>query len=625
MYADRASRFHILFVCTGNLCRSVIAERLTRRGLATRLGDAAAAFRVASAGTRADGGSPMHLVTGQVLTSVGADVDGFASRLLTAAAVDGADLILTAGRDHRDEVLALRPNASRRAYLLREFTRLTARASPAAAGETVVDRARRVVADAATRRGRVPYVEPESDEIEDPAETRQAFMACAAAIEPLIRQLLDALCGRVQPTPPSIPNGSRGVAPQAGVRGTVPARGDDPPNPPKGQHSPNGLRRIFLTSVRLGAAEEQAVLDVLRSGRLTGGERVAEFERRFAAAHGATHAVAVCNGTAALVAALRAHGIGPGDEVITAPLTFAATLNAILEVGATARFADVGDDLTIDAAAVAAIVTPRTRAVLPVHLYGLPADMAAITGVASSHGLAVIEDAAQAHGARAGERPVGSFGTAAFSLYGTKNITCGEGGVVSTRDDTIARRLRLLRNHGMAARYQYELPGHNYRLTDVQAAIATVQLSQLAAVNARRAANAAQLSAGLAGLPGLALPAAPVGRTHAWHQYTVRIAARPGLDRDVLSGQLSAAGIETRPYYPRLAHDYPCYHDHPGVVADPTPRARRAAAEVLSLPVHPALTSADIERVVRCVRAVLTGRPRSAAVAVDGDPVQREP
>src|SRR6266702_872556 len=606
MYADRASRFHILFVCTGNLCRSVIAERLTRRGLATRLGDAAAAFRVASAGTRADGGSPMHLVTGQVLTSVGADADGFASRLLTAAAVDGADLILTAGRDHRDEVLALRPNSSRRAYLLREFTRLTARASPAAAGGTVVDGARRVVADAATRRGRVPYVDPESDEIADPAETRQAFMACAAAIEPLIRQLLDALCGRVQPTPPSIPNGSRGVAPQAGLRGTVPARGDDPPNPPKGQHSPNGLRQIFLTSVRIGAAEERAVLEVLRSGRLTGGERVAEFERRFAAAHGAAHAVAVSNGTTALVAALRAHGIGPGDEVITTALTFAATLNAILEVGATARFADITDDLTIHPSQLAGLVTPRTSALLPVHLYGLPAAIAEITGIAGRHGLAVIEDAAQAHGARLGTAAVGSAGTAAFSLYGTKNITCGEGGIVTASDDEIARRLRLLRNHGMRQPYDYVLPGYNYRLTDLQAAIAMAQLARLPQINASRAANAARLSEGLAGLPGLVLPYVPPGRVHAWHQYVVRVTAAAPINRDQLGKRLDVAGIDARIYYPALVHDYACYRDHPRVIIDATPRACRAVREVLALPVHPSLTSDDIDRIVSCVRTALT-------------------
>ena len=213
--------------------------------------------------------------------------------------------------------------------------------------------------------------------------------------------------------------------------------------------------------------------------------------------------MAVSNGTTALVAALRAHRIGPGAEVITTPLTFVATLNAILEVGAVARFADIGDDLTIDPARLAALVTPRTRALMPVHLFGLPAAMVAISELAHQQGLAIIEDAAQAHGAQVGAAHVGSFGTAAFSFYGTKNITCGEGGIVTTNDDGIALRLRLLRNHGMREPYQYVLPGNNYRLTDLQAVIATAQLGRLPEINDRRARNAARLSEGLGGLAGL--------------------------------------------------------------------------------------------------------------------------
>ncbi len=626
--ADRASRFHILFVCTGNLCRSVMAERLTRHGLAARLGAGAAAFQVASAGTSGLNGSPMHPYTAHALCGLGADVNGFASRGLIPAAIDDADLILCASRDHRDEAVVMRPTASRRAYLFREFTRLAAYASPSAAGEAAVDRARRVVAEAARLRGRVPYVEPAADEIEDPAETHEAFMACAASIEPLTRQLLDALCGSrsgsqahqptVVPRPPAGLSGS----PPSPVAGSMPvAAGRDQPGP---TGKPNGLRRITLAHVRLGAAEERAVLEVLRSGKLTGGARVAEFEGAFAAAHGAAHAVAVSNGTVALVAALRAHGIGPGDEVITTPFTFAATLNAILEVGATARFADIGEDLAIGPGAIAALVTSRTRAVVPVHLYGLPADMPAICGVAARYGLAIIEDAAQAHGARVGADPVGCSGTAAFSLYGTKNITCGEGGVVTTGDDKIADSLRLLRNHGMREHYQYELPGHNYRLTDMQAAIATVQVSKLASVNARRARNAALLSAGLADVPGLRLPAVPPDRQHAWHQYTVRLTAAARMDRDRLRSRLSVAGIDARPYYPRLVHDYQCYHDHPRVIRDTTPQARLAAAEVLSLPVHPGLTGSDIDRIIGCVRAALTGGRGSAVVPPNDDPVHRE-
>jgi perosamine synthetase len=369
-----------------------------------------------------------------------------------------------------------------------------------------------------------------------------------------------------------------------------------------------GDERITLTRVEVGPQEEEAVLAVLRSGMLACGPRVAELERAFAAAHGAAHAVAVSNGTAALVAALRAHGIGPGDEVITAPLTFAATLNAILEVGATARFADITDDFTIDPAQLAGLVTPRTRALLPVHLYGLPAAMAEITGIASRHGLAVIEDAAQAHGARLGTAAVGSAGTAAFSLYGTKNITCGEGGIVTAGDDEIARRLRLLRNHGMRQPYDYVLPGYNYRLTDLQAAIAVVQLTRLPGINASRAANAARLSAGLSGVPGLILPEVPPGRVPAWHQYVVQVTADAPIDRDQLRKCLDAAGIEARPYYPALVHDHACYRDHPQVIADATPRACRAAREVLALPVHPGLGPDDIDRIVCCVAEALADR-----------------
>jgi perosamine synthetase len=364
--------------------------------------------------------------------------------------------------------------------------------------------------------------------------------------------------------------------------------------------------RIPLVKVVLGPDAEEAVLGVLRSGHLASGPWVEEFEASFARAHRAAHAIAVSNGTAALVAALRAHHIGPGDEVITSPLTFVATLNSILEVGATARFADVTDDLTVDPSALAALITPRTKALMPVHLYGLPAAMPEILKIARQHGLAVIEDAAQAHGARVGDEHVGSFDTATFSLYATKNITCGEGGVVTTSDDEVAARLRLLRNHGMRARYDYSMPGTNYRLTDIQAAIAVTQLRKLPGIVAARNRHAALLSTGLAGLPGLVLPERPADRLHVWHQYTVQVTSDARIDREQLSKCLAAEGIDSMAYYPRLTHDYPCFREHPQVVRDETLRAQRAAAEVLSLPVHPALSADDIGRIVSCVRAALT-------------------
>jgi dTDP-4-amino-4,6-dideoxygalactose transaminase/acetyltransferase-like isoleucine patch superfamily enzyme len=375
-------------------------------------------------------------------------------------------------------------------------------------------------------------------------------------------------------------------------------RPDADSGPEPGAHD----QRIPMAKVVLGADAEDAVLSVLRSGHLASGAWVAELERSFARAHEAAHAVAVSSGTAALIAALRAHRIGPGDEVITAPLTFVATLNSIIEVGATARFADITEDLTLDPAALTALISARTKALMPVHLYGLPAAMREISDVARQHGLVIIEDAAQAHGARVAGEHVGSSGTAAFSLYATKNITCGEGGLVTTDDDEIAARLRLLRNHGMRERYDYSIPGSNYRLTDMQAAVAVTQLRKLPGILAARNRNAALLSAGLAGLPGLVLPKGPADRLHAWHQYTVQVTPDAPIDRAQLSKCLAAASIDSTVYYPRLVHDYPCFHDHPQVVHDATPRALCAVREVLSLPVHPALTADDIGRIVSCVR-----------------------
>ncbi len=236
------------------------------------------------------------------------------------------------------------------------------------------------------------------------------------------------------------------------------------------------------------------------------------------------HAVAVTNGTIALVAAMQALGLEPGDEVVTSPFTFVATLNAILECGAVARFADIDPrTFTVDADAVADAITPRTRALMPVHIYGQAADMARIAPLAADRGLVVVEDAAQAHGATVDGRAVGSFGVGCFSFYATKNVTSGEGGMITTDDDLLADTLRVLRNEGMRARYEYERAGHNYRLTDVQAAIAIPQLAHLAESNERRRANAARLDEGLAGIPGLLTPLVAPGRTHVFHQYTVRV------------------------------------------------------------------------------------------------------
>ncbi len=368
----------------------------------------------------------------------------------------------------------------------------------------------------------------------------------------------------------------------------------------------NAPTTIPLTAVHVDEESERLVLDVLRSGHLAQGPMVARLESTFAALCTVRHAVAVTNGTVALVAAMQALGLEPGDEVVTSPFTFVATLNAILECGAVARFADIDPrTFTVDADAVAEAITPRTRVLMPVHIYGQAADMARIVPLAVDRGLVVVEDAAQAHGASVEGRAVGSFGVGCFSLYATKNVTSGEGGIITTDDDLLADTLRVLRNEGMRARYEYERAGHNYRLTDVQAAIAIPQLAHLAESNERRRDNAARLDQGLAGIQGLLTPLVAPGRSHVFHQYTVRLTPDSRLNRDELAGRLAEHGIETGVYYPRVVYDYDCYRSHPRVITTPVPEAELVAGQVLSLPVHPALSANDVDRVVEAIRRIL--------------------
>ena len=365
---------------------------------------------------------------------------------------------------------------------------------------------------------------------------------------------------------------------------------------------------IRLTEVRLDDEAERLVLEVVRSGRLAQGPMVARFEEMFATITQTSHAIAVNNGTTALVAAMQGLGIGPGDEVITTPFTFVATLNAILEAGAVARLVDIDpEDFTIDPAAVADAIGPATRAIMPVHLYGCPADMDRLQKVADGADLAIIEDAAQAHGAQIDGRPVGSWGLGCFSFYATKNVTSGEGGMITTDDDDVADRLRLLRNQGMRARYEYVLPGHNYRMTELQAAVGLSQLPHLERWTERRRRNAAVLREALADVEGLTVPAEPSGRRHVNHQFTVRITDQARVDRDAVATLLLEAGIETGVYYPRLTNDYDCYRSHPQVSVGQVTRAGDAAREVLSLPVHQWLEPGEVDRVASTLVDILRG------------------
>jgi dTDP-4-amino-4,6-dideoxygalactose transaminase len=357
---------------------------------------------------------------------------------------------------------------------------------------------------------------------------------------------------------------------------------------------PSELPFVPIAKPLIGEAEKSAVMAVLDSGMLAQGKRVAEFEGRFAELCQVKHAVAVASGTAALWLILLAYEIGPGDEVITTPFSFIASSNCILYVGATPVFVDIEPDTCLlDVSAVESKLTERTRAVLPVHLYGQPCDMAPLLALAERHNLIVVEDACQAHGATYQGRPAGGFATSAFSFYPTKNMTTGEGGIVTTNDDALAERMRVLRNHGQTERYRHDVLGYHFRSTDLQAAIGLSQLEHLAEWNARRVANAHYLSERLRGVQ---TPVVRDDRTHVFHQYTIRV---PPETRDALQAHLRELGIGTAIHYPLPIHRQPLYQSLG--YTDDLPNAQAAAQTVLSLPIHPALSRSDLDRMVEGV------------------------
>ncbi|QCQ93230.1 DegT/DnrJ/EryC1/StrS family aminotransferase [Rhodococcus sp. SGAir0479] len=366
---------------------------------------------------------------------------------------------------------------------------------------------------------------------------------------------------------------------------------------------------IAISSVEFGPDVEREVLDTLRSGKVAQGPKVERLEEEFAALVGVRHAVAVNSGTTALVAALQVQGLEPGAEVLTSPFTFVATLNAILDAGATARFADICEtDFNLDPVVASARVTDRTRVLLPVHLYGETADMGALVPLAARHGLAVVEDAAQAHGATFDGRGAGSFGIGCFSFYATKNLTTAEGGMITTDDDEVADRLRILRNQGMRERYVYEMAGQNYRMTDLQASLALPQMASYPEQVAARRRNAKALRAGLEDVAGVTVPSEQPGREHVWHQFTLLLDEAAPIDRETLAARLVERGVGTGIYYPRPVYDYPCYREHPRVVVEDTPVASSVAARCLSIPVHARLSEADVDTVVDAVRGAMEAR-----------------
>ena len=346
----------------------------------------------------------------------------------------------------------------------------------------------------------------------------------------------------------------------------------------------------------LGKEEIDAVTEVLSSGMIAQGPKVEEFELAFSEYTGCEYAAAVNSGTAALHIALLAHDIGKEDEVITSPFTFIATANSILYTGAKPVFADIEPDTyNIDPEKIKEKINPKTKAIMPVHLYGQSADMKAIMEIAEDHKLVVIEDACQAHGAECLGKKAGSFGTGAFSFYPTKNMTTSEGGIITTSDREIAEKSKMIRAHGSRVRYLHEMLGFNLRMTDIAAAIGLAQLEKLDGFNASRQKNAAMLSEGLKSISGIVPATTREGYTHVFHQYTIR-----AQNRDKLADFLKEKGIGTGVHYPIPIHKQPYYMELG--YKDSLPISEKAAEEVLSLPVHPALSRDDVLKVIKEVK-----------------------
>ena len=344
---------------------------------------------------------------------------------------------------------------------------------------------------------------------------------------------------------------------------------------------------------------DAAVLRVLEEGQYALGPAVSRFERAFAAHCGTSEAVGVNSGTSALHLALLAAGVGPGDEVITVPFTFVATVAAIEYAGARPVFVDVDETYyTLDPAQLEAAITPRTKAIVPVHLYGQPADMDPILEIASRRGLAVVEDACQAHGAEYHERRCGSLAAlGCFSFYPAKNLgACGEGGAVVTGDPALAARIRLLRNWGEDARYTHAARGFNYRMDAIQGAILDVKLRHLDAWTEARRAHAAAYARCLADTVA-AIPGVRDDVRHVYSVYAVRVP-----QRDAVRARLADAGVQTGVHYPIPLHLQPAYRDL-GYAPGDFPVAERLAGEVLSLPMFPELTERQIEIVAGIIRA----------------------
>ncbi|MBK9779881.1 MAG: DegT/DnrJ/EryC1/StrS family aminotransferase [Anaerolineales bacterium] len=351
---------------------------------------------------------------------------------------------------------------------------------------------------------------------------------------------------------------------------------------------------INISRPQIGEDEKKAVLDVLDSGHLAQGPRVQAFEEAFAKWTDTKYAVATSSGTTALHVALLAQGIGPEDEVITTPFSFIASANSILYTGARPVFVDIESDyFMIDPEKLEKAITPKTKAIIPVHLFGQIGAMDEIERIARKHNLVIIEDACQSHGAKYKGKKVGAWGTACYSFYPTKNMTTIEGGMITTNDPQVAERARLIRNHGSPKRYLHDTLGFNFRMTDIQAAIGLVQLSKVDEWNRKRQENARFLTERFSKINGVKPPMVREGCEHVFHQYTICV----DKGRDKLVEGLNGAGIAAGVYYPIPIHQQPLYTNMG--YQDVMPVTEALALQVMSLPVHPTLTQGELDTIVR--------------------------
>jgi perosamine synthetase len=364
-------------------------------------------------------------------------------------------------------------------------------------------------------------------------------------------------------------------------------------------------RSIAWAEPFLGQEEAQAVYDVVISGWLSQGERVSQFEEQFARYVTVKHAVAFFNGTVALHGILAALGIGPGDEVIVPTFTFISTATSVIHAGATPVFADIDPQtFNISPEDVEAKLTGNTKAIMPVHYAGQPADMKPLLEIAHRHNIPVIEDAAEAHGADYLGKKAGSWSLAAmFSFTPTKNMTTGEGGMVTTDDDDLAERLRLIRNHGTIGPYEHSLVGYNYRMTDLQGALGCVQLRRLPDILTMKRANAQYLSNRLSSIPGISPPFQASDRTHSYMLYSTRVDQDiVGISRDELQQQLLERGIQTRVCFPPLHLQPPL---RPFAISTAFPVAEQVASEVLCLPFHANLSREDFDYIAASIEDIV--------------------